>query len=61
MRRMFYSFVKGNLCPWCGKKWLWTKARRALVKRHGHFELICKCGKTWRVMPKEEGFSYIEL
>ena len=57
---MFYSIEKGQKCPWCGKKWLMTAARRSIVKIHGKFDLKCRCGKEWLVIVSNEGYSYVE-
>ena len=61
VKLLYYSLLRKQICPWCGKKWMWTRARHSIVKKYGEFELVCKCGKQWRVIPKEEGFEYIEI
>ena len=60
VKKLYCSMLRKKICPWCGKKWLMTAARRSIVKIHGKFDLKCVCGKEWTVIVKNEGYSYVE-
>ena len=60
VKRLYYSLVHGKGCPYCGHKWMLTKARRSMIKLYGRFEMKCRCGREWTVIVKEDGYEYIE-
>lgn len=46
------------MCPYCGGKWMFTRARKSLLKLYGQFEIECKCGRSWRVQKHSRGYQY---